>query len=151
MRIAFISVWSHTVIEHKSRKETILLLISFTWLRSGFGFIYLLMYLFLHFDIGTAVHWHEEGFMHFMVVLCSCLTDGQFGRCRGTYLRLLSTPAPQDAAFVGETLRNPCIRARELKAATNLSHQKWIDTEGLEQVSLIARHATVKRPAYRRT
>jgi transposase len=50
-------------------------------------------------------------------------TDGQVGRCRGTGLWHISSPA-QDAVCVAKAQRNPFISARELKAAINFPGQK---------------------------
>jgi hypothetical protein len=43
--------------------------------------------------------------------------DEQVGKCRGTGLWRVSSPA-QDAALVAEAQRNPFVRARDITAAT---------------------------------
>jgi hypothetical protein len=69
--------------------------------------------------------------------------DGQVGRCRGTGLWCVSSPA-QNAALVAEAQRNPFASARELKAATNFPGQKSTVISRLKPAGLIAQHAAVK-------
>jgi len=69
--------------------------------------------------------------------------DGQVGRCRGTGLWRVSSPA-QDAALVAEAQRNPFVSARDLKAANGFPGQKTMLISRLKEAGLRAQHAVVK-------
>ena len=58
--------------------------------------------------------------------------EGQVGRCRGTALWRVSSPA-QDAAVVAEAQRNPFVSAGDLKAAAGFPGPKnhtYFETKG---------------------
>jgi len=69
--------------------------------------------------------------------------DGQVGRCRGTRLWRISSPA-QDRALVAEAQRNLFISARDLKAATDFAGQKTTVILRIKEAGLRARHTAVK-------
>jgi hypothetical protein len=69
--------------------------------------------------------------------------DRQVGRCRGTGLWCVSSPA-QDAALVAKVQRNPSISSRDLKATTGFPGQKITLISRLKGAGLRAWHAAVK-------
>jgi transposase-like protein len=73
--------------------------------------------------------------------------DGQVGRCNGTGLWHVSSPA-QDTALVAEAERNPFFSARDLKAATGFPGQNDAIISRLKEAGLRARLAAVKDSNY---
>jgi len=69
--------------------------------------------------------------------------DEQVGRCKGTGLWRVSSPA-QDAALVAEAERNPFFSARDLKAATGFPGQKDTIISRLTAAGLRAEHAALQ-------
>ena len=63
--------------------------------------------------------------------------DGQVGRCRGTGLWHVCSPA-QDAALVAEAQRNPFISASNLKAAAGFPGQNTMLISKLKEAGLTA-------------